>query len=190
VFVEGHGGHLRGPARSAIRGWRGWLSATHPGRLTGRSRGRAKAVVGAVVERAALGLTTPSRVSSTDESAGCHRAVSRPSRDLQTRSTRCLRKAVRRPVTVVLGRAARRVDCETCAWRKSGGVPDRESGPRSPRSSICRRRRFVSPGRDSSLRIPCGALPSQISRETRSVAATARRTASGKFVRPTALRDR
>jgi hypothetical protein len=34
VVVEGHGGHLRGRARRTIRGGRGCLRATRPGRLT------------------------------------------------------------------------------------------------------------------------------------------------------------
>jgi hypothetical protein len=54
----------------------------------GRSPGRAKAMVGAAVERADLGLRTSSRVFSSVESAGCHWAVLRPSQDLRrTRRT-------------------------------------------------------------------------------------------------------
>ena len=71
---EGLRGARSGPGAGVFR-------APHPGRLTGRSRGRTKAVVGAVVERAALGLTTSSRVSSTVESAVANWAAFRPSRN-------------------------------------------------------------------------------------------------------------
>jgi hypothetical protein len=101
VVVEGHGGDLRVPARSTIRGYRGCPRATRHWASRGRSRDRAKAVVAAAVERAALGLATSSRVSSSAESAGCHWPVVRPWQDLVRTRRTGVHAAVRPSVTVV-----------------------------------------------------------------------------------------